>query len=155
VKLGAGFGALIVLLVVIAFVGLSRLGAVNANSEFLAKKSLPSVELIDSVDSGVEAYHGVQLEHVTADDKGEFEELDGELVAERETIEKAFTHYRPMVVDATDRALLEQTAAKWRSYVQQTNGIETYSEAGNREAADDVLDSGDALYYEILATVAK
>jgi hypothetical protein len=73
----------ILLMVVIALVGLSRLGASNANTEFLAKSSLPSVELIDSVDSAVEAYHGVQLEHVTADDAGEFEELDGELARSR------------------------------------------------------------------------
>jgi methyl-accepting chemotaxis protein len=142
-------------MVVIALVGLSRLGASNANTEFLAKSSLPSVELIDSVDSAVEAYHGVQLEHVTADDPGEFEELDGELAAERATIEKAFSRSRPMIVDAQDRALLERTASQWRSYVKKTAGLVAAAEKGDRETADTVLDNGDELYDAIIASVTK
>jgi methyl-accepting chemotaxis protein len=79
VKLGAGFGVVIVLMVVIALVGLSKLSASNSNTEFLAKNSLPSITFIDSVDSAVEAYHGVAVEHVIAEDQAELDEMDGEL----------------------------------------------------------------------------
>ena len=89
-EVGAGFGAVILLMVLIALLGLSKLSASNSNTEFLAKNSLPSITRIDSVDAAVEAYHGDALEHVIAKDQAELDEMDGELRSEVGNIDNAF-----------------------------------------------------------------
>ncbi len=76
IKLGAGFGAVILLMGVIALVGLHKLAASNADTEYLATNSLPSVQTINAVDTAFTAYHGVQLEHVLADSPSEKADLD-------------------------------------------------------------------------------
>src|SRR4029077_7533370 len=90
VKLGAGFGAVIVLMAVIALVGLSKLGASNADTEYVATKTVPGVELIGKADTAAADYHSVELEHVLARTKGEKASLDGELKDAASTVDKAF-----------------------------------------------------------------
>jgi methyl-accepting chemotaxis protein len=154
-KLGAGFGAVIVLMVVIALVGLSKLGASNANTEYVATNSLPSVQLIDGVDTAIEAYHGVALENLLAEDQSELDELDGELEAEAGGIDKALARYRRMVSDAHDRSLYEKAASEWRTYLERTAGFEAAARKLDHERAATALDNGDETYDAFVAAVDK
>src|SRR3954462_4672358 len=114
-KLGAGFGTVIVLMVVIALVGVSRLGASNTSTEYVATNALPSVEAIASVKTSAYDYHGVALEEVLAVDPTEFPELDGELKAASTNIDKALERYRGLVSDAPDPPPLETTGLTWQA----------------------------------------
>ena len=124
-KLGAGFGAVIVLIVVIALVGLARLGASNAHTEYVATDALPSVELIAGIKTSAFDYHGVALEEVLAVDPEEMPELDGELEAAATNVSKSLARYRGLVSDAHDRALYEQTAAAWKTYLTRSTASPT------------------------------
>jgi methyl-accepting chemotaxis protein len=154
-KLGAGFGALIVLIVVIALVGLSRLGASNAHTEYVAKDSLPSVELIAGIKTSAFDYHGVALEEVLAVDPKEMPELDGELDAAATNVSKSLERYRGLVTDARDRALYQQTSAAWKTYLSKIDGFTEAAHALDGEKASERLDNGDDAFDATLEAIAK
>jgi methyl-accepting chemotaxis protein len=154
-KLGAGFGAVIVLIVVIALVGLSKLGASNAKTEYVAKNSLPSVEGISGVKTALFDYHGVALEEVLADDPKEFPELDGELKAASTTVDKALAQYRGLVSDARDRALYENTAASWKTYLGKIDGFADAAHKLQKDQATEHLDAGDEAFDATIEAVEK
>jgi methyl-accepting chemotaxis protein len=154
-KLGAGFGAVIVLIVVIALVGLSRLGASNAHTEYVATDSLPSVELIAGIKTSAFDYHGVALEEVLAVDPEEMPELDGELEAAATNVSKSLARYRGLVSDPHDRALYEQTAAAWKTYLSKIDGFTDAAHALKGEKASERLDNGDDAFDATLRAIEK
>ena len=155
IKLGAGFGAVILLMGVIALVGLHKLAASNADTEYVATKSMPSVETINSVDTAFTGYHGVQLEHVLADSPADKAGFDRELADEAARVEKGFARYRPMISDAQDRALFERAVAEWKGYVEKTGRFAAASRRGDKEQAEARIDSGDDEYDGLQATIAR
>ena len=122
-KLGAGLGAVIVLMVLIALTAVSRLGASDADTRYVGANALPSVELIAGVKTSAFDYHGVALEEVLAVDPEEMPELDGELEAAATNVSKSLERYRGLVSDARDRALYEKTASAWRTYLSKLDGF--------------------------------
>src|SRR6266705_3544251 len=66
VKLGAGFGAVIALVLVITLVGLSKLSASNGRTNTVATNTVPSVRLIGDENTRTSDYRSFQLEHVIA-----------------------------------------------------------------------------------------
>ena len=154
-KLGAGFGAVIVLMVVIALVGLSRLGASNAHTEYVAKDSMPSVELIAGIKTSAFDYHGVALEEVLAVDPGEMPDLDGELEAAATNVSKSLARYRALVSDPHDKALYERTAAAWKTYLSKIEGFTDSAHALKGDQASARLDNGDDAFDATLVAVDK
>src|SRR4051812_3302027 len=154
-KLGAGFGALIVLIVVTALVGLARLGASNAHTEYVATDSLPSVELIAGVKTSAFDYHGVALEEVLAVDPEEMPELDRELDAAETNVSKSLERYRSLVSDPRDRALYEQTASAWKTYLSSIDGFTDSAHKLKGEEASERLDKGDDAFDATLVAIDK
>ena len=155
VKLGAGFGAVIVLMVVIALVALSRLAASDADTRYVAKNALPSVELIAGVKTSAFDYHGVALEEVLAVDPAEMPELDGELDAAATNVDKALARYRNLVSDPRDRALYEKTVSSWKTYLSKIDGFTDAAHKLKADAASERLDNGDDAFDATLVAVDK
>src|SRR5262245_36814009 len=100
-KLGAGFGAVIVLMVVIALVGLSRLGASDADTRYVGANALPRVELIAAVKTSAFDYHGVALEAAFATEEASV--LDEELDVAATNVDASLKRYGRLVSDPRDR----------------------------------------------------
>src|SRR4051812_20732319 len=154
-KLGAGFGALIVLIVVTALVGLARLGASNAHTEYVASEALPSVELIAGIKTSAFDYHGVALEEVLAVDPEEMPELDGELDAAATNVSKSLARYRDLVSDPRDRALYKKTVSSWKTYLSKIDGFTDAAHKLKPDAASERLDNGDDAFDATLVAIDK
>ena len=154
-KLGAGFGAVIVLMVLIALTAVSRLGASDADTRYVGANALPSVELIAGVKTSAFDYHGVALEEVLAVDPEEMPELDGELEAAATNVSKSLERYRGLVSDARDRALYQKTASAWRTYLSKIDGFTDAAHKLKGDEASERLDNGDDAFDATLVAIDK
>jgi methyl-accepting chemotaxis protein len=154
-KLGAGFGAVILLMVIIALTALSRLGASDADVRYVGANAMPSVELIAGVKTSAFDYHGVALEEVLAVDPEEMPELDGELAAAETNVSKSLERYRSLVSDPRDRALYEKTASAWKTYLSLIDGFTDSAHKLKGEEASERLDKGDDAFDATLVAIDK
>ena len=154
-KLGAGFGAIIALMVVIALFGLSRLGASNGHTEYVTTKSLPSIELIAGVDTEAAVYHGTLFEHIVAQTDGQMSDLEAELRGHAGEIQKSFNGYQASVSDARDKALYDQAQSQWQSFLAQSANVVKASRDNRSADAAAAVAKADASYDGLDATIVK
>jgi methyl-accepting chemotaxis protein len=138
-KLGAGFGALIVAMAVIALIGLSQLSASNGRTEMVATNTVPSVELIGSQNTATSDYLTFQLRHVIASTEEDMAKLEKQMAAKAEEIDAGFERYRGMISDDRDRSLYESVVADWKAYVDESAPFLAHSRKLDSEQASSVL----------------
>jgi methyl-accepting chemotaxis protein len=152
-KLGAGFGTVVVLMIVIAITALSKLSASNGHTVAVGDNTVPSVELIGAQGTRAASYRALQLEHVIATSKGEMGALEGQMATTRSAATAAFARYKGMVSDARDRALYEQAGADWNDYVRTSAPFLAKSRALDAAGASKVLNAAKAPYDRLSATL--
>jgi methyl-accepting chemotaxis protein len=150
VKLGAGFGALILLLVVITLNALSGLADSDANTRYVGENA-QRVEMIAGVKTSAFDYHGVALEEAYATE--EMSVLDEELDTAATNVSKSLEDYRGLAADSRDRALYEKTAAAWKSYLSKIDGFTDAAHELKSEKASERLDGGDEAFDDTLVAI--
>ncbi|MEW5770071.1 MAG: methyl-accepting chemotaxis protein [Pseudomonadota bacterium] len=85
-RLGLGFGLVLLLLAVIAFVGITRLGQLNAGVELLVKDRYPKTVLANDVIDNINIIARAMRNTLILDDRGEVEKELGRIVEARKNI---------------------------------------------------------------------
>ena len=154
-KLGAGFGALIAAMAVIALAGLSQLSASNSRTEEVATNTVPSVELIGSMNTATSDYVVLQLKHVIAATDEDMAKLETQMAATAKKIDAGLAGYRGMVSDDRDRALYDEVVADWKTYIDESAPFLAPSRKLDTEAATAVLNGAQPKFDAASATMVK
>lgn len=138
-KLLAGFGAVVLLTLLLGLASLAKMNQINASTQYLADNTVPSVQLIGEVNTTTSDYRISQLQHVIATDRTQIAAAEQALAEQDAAIEKNLARYRSMTSDREDRRLYESVLSGWEKYKQQSAPFLAFSRRLDTEQAMSVL----------------
>lgn len=126
-------------LAVIGGVSLFCMSQINKGSTELAENTLPSVIAVQELNTACSDYRINEYKHVIATDDAEMAEIMQSLAAQKAIVEENLAAYQEMIVDATDRKLIEEIGALWQDYLVISNEMIQLSTDAKRDEAMEVL----------------
>jgi len=140
VKLYGGFALVLALAAVLGLTALGRMGSMNDKSQKLSDRVVPSVRVIGALSGAQTRYRAGQLQHVLQTSRSGMARYERVLAERGRTIDRLFGQYRPLVSDATDRALFQRARSSWARYVHDSSRFIALSHANRQHDAVRVLD---------------
>src|SRR5215218_2704844 len=104
-KLLAGFLALVVMMIALGAIALSKMSAINANTEYIAANSVPSIVIIGKARSAVKDYRGDQMQHIIATTQPDMAALEADMRKQADVVGAQVEAYRPLFTNDADIAL--------------------------------------------------
>ncbi len=134
-KLFAGFGAVIVLGIVLGAVAIVNMSSMNHDTVEVTDKGLPSVQLVGDVATVAGRYRTDQFEALSADTPAGATKYLGQLHAAEASVSASFKALKPLLTTASERAQYAQSLSDWNAYVKHTPAFEAATRAGRHDAA--------------------
>ncbi|HEU4974048.1 MAG TPA: methyl-accepting chemotaxis protein [Baekduia sp.] len=114
-KIGGGFAAVIVLLLVALAVGWHGVSTLDDRTHVMAEQVVPAVEAVGDVAAGAHAYRAAQLEPGSAS-RGESAGAAERLGAAAQRVDRAIAAAARLAATPAERSGAARAAADWRAY---------------------------------------
>jgi methyl-accepting chemotaxis protein len=106
-RITAGFGIVVAIAMALGIYAYSRIAVINTASTEITGNSLPSVELIDQLESSANAIDGLLLQHALSSDQQEMARIDVEITAVRSKNSDLSEAYTKLFSNDEDRRLFK------------------------------------------------
>ena len=132
-KLFAGFGAVVLLLLVLGLLALARMGSMNTSAGLVGDKALPRVEAIGQTREALQSYRAAQLAHDAQemhDSRGEFEE--------------GIKAFKAGISDSADLKTIQALEGVWQKFLSSPTdaNFDAVDAAGTDVLKDSRYDAG-------------
>ncbi len=122
-KLFGGFGAVLLLAIVVGVVLMSEMGTVNAGGVYIATNSLPSIKVVDQIHADENSYRAEELSNIVNTSQAASQAAVNAAVADNRQIQADFRSYKSMVSNAQDAQLLATAQSQWTAYIGATSTL--------------------------------
>jgi methyl-accepting chemotaxis protein len=151
-KLFGGFGAVLLLAVVVGAVLLSQMGSINAGGVYIGGNALPSTQMIGQINRDVADYRQAQLRYALESKALYQTAAKQQWTADDAQIQATLTKYASIAfTNAQDQQFWQSVKSQWSAYKQQTARIETLGTAS--AAALPVIHATDPTLKQLEQTV--
>ena len=147
-KLGAAFGAMVLLLLAVVAMALLQMATMNRSAAELANAQLPSIELAAQMDSAIANYRINEIRHIINKDDSAMKGIEDALVKRRADFEAARQGFAKLIDKEEERKLLDSFTADWNKYQQLSEQILTLSRSNDDEGARKLLETDSAAVYQ-------
>lgn len=130
---GAAFALLLLLMVLLATVGLSRIGAINDHVKAFADNLVPSFRIVAGMRDQIGDIRRLESQHLLVTEPAELQTLEGRIDKAFARLVELVKAYEPMVVDDTERRNLKAVDGAVAAYAEQSKRLRPLS----RQAATD------------------
>ncbi len=150
------FGVLVLLLVVVVAMALLQLRSMRSSAETITGNALPSVEVINTLNTDLARTRLLELRHVNNDEPGYIAQVEAQFEQLQKHLADAKKLYEPLIVTAEERELYMQFLRERERYVELNKQLFEISRRGDKEQAKQVL-GGESLklYDQSSATLQK
>ena len=150
------FGVLVLLLVVVVAMALLQLRSMRSSAETITGNALPSVEVINTLNTDLARTRLLELRHVNNDEPGYIAQVEAQFEQLQKHLADAKKLYEPLIVTAEERELYAQFLRERERYVELNKQLFEISRRGDKEQAKQVL-GGESLklYDQSSATLQK
>ncbi len=138
-KLLGGFGFVIAVTILVAVLGVAKLGSLNQRTSAIGNSDLPSVRVIGALNGAESDYRAAQLQHVISADDAAMSAAEKSLADGEAQIRRLFGDYEKTINGATDRAMWSDASARWNAYVKASRAFLPFSRRHDRTGASGVL----------------
>jgi methyl-accepting chemotaxis protein len=149
-KLLAGFLAIIAMTVALGAIALSKMAAMNANTEYIAANSVPSIVIIAKARAAVKDYRSDQLQHVIATTPADMATLESDMRRQSAIVAAQLRAYRPLFTNDADVALWKSVRDGFAGYRHDSAPFLPYSRALDTKRAVAVLNGATRARYDAL-----
>ena len=115
-KISLGFGALVLIAVLLGITALSKLRAVNTASETIGQNNLPSVQLAGAMRDYMAQMRRAEARNLLATNAADLDESEGAFAANRKALDKLDDKEVALFDSTKERSLLEsyrKHSAQW------------------------------------------
>jgi methyl-accepting chemotaxis protein len=138
-RIVVGFGAVILIAIVLGIFAQSRVGVINASSSRITATSMPGLYLIGQIQGNFEGEYSHLLQYAMATDRNEMARLEAELQSSHERNAQVRKDYEKTIADDKQLALydgMKDSATAFRAASAKV--IKLSGELNKKEAADAV-----------------
>jgi methyl-accepting chemotaxis protein len=156
VKVYAGFGIVLAILVALGFLSMNKLAAVNDQSTVISENWLPSVQAVQAVDGLSAVYRVAQGSHILSTSDEEMTKAEADMAKASEDMAAARKTYEPLISSDDERAIYNDFTKAWDLYLATSAKIKDLSRKNiNDKAADLFKGQARAEYDAATASLKK
>ncbi|MFA6313474.1 MAG: methyl-accepting chemotaxis protein [Sterolibacterium sp.] len=122
-RLGLGFGLVLILLAVIAFLGITRMASINDSVEDIAKNKWPKVVLLEAGLAGVNEIGIATRDMVLADSKDSRQQAKDRILSGRAAIGKAWETLKPTLNQPKGMEMMNQILDSRERFIGAQNQV--------------------------------
>jgi methyl-accepting chemotaxis protein len=145
-KLGAAFGALVLLMAAIGGLAVAKLSTENAHVNQLASRVVPATDLVGQASAAMNKYRKDQLHYILATpaDRAGAQGVSGDIAGDLQTMAQLLSDYRSkgLVSDASDAKLLQRFQSAFYTYVSASSAYRHLADTNHIAAAGAAVGSG-------------
>ncbi|MBI5272133.1 MAG: MCP four helix bundle domain-containing protein [Burkholderiales bacterium] len=155
-RMAATLAVLVALMMGLAGLALVQMGSMRASTEEITSNWLPSVELVNALNTNTSDFRIGEYAHVVTTDSAEMARIENEIAAVKALIEKNRDAYVKLISSEEERALYESFAADWKAYMDVHARMLEASRQNDTERARGLLDKeSKPLFDKASATLMK
>ncbi|CAM4165929.1 methyl-accepting chemotaxis protein [Comamonas aquatilis] len=153
--LGA-FGILVVLLLAVVATALLQFKTMRDNADVITRTVLPSVEIINAMNTELERSRLVELRHVIGSDPAYLSEVESQYSQLQQRMADDKKNYEPLIISQQERDYYEQFIRERELYAQVNRQLFALSRAGEQDKAKELLEGQSLkLFNDSSATLQK
>jgi methyl-accepting chemotaxis protein WspA len=150
VRILLNLGAIILLIVVLAGFTYTRLTSIEAEIINIEKDSLPSLEALTSLESGIEEYDALLYRHIIATNQADLAQMDLRIQSTAAEIESLLKKFESSIFDPKERELLAAIRAARAPYEAiRTSILERSRKHEDAEAFDLAIHQGAPVFQKL------
>lgn len=138
-RLGTGFGLLLVLMAGVIVVGSTRLGQVGQINQRLIEKNWANAAATNTVAATTAANAHEAMELIIAPDKERFAKTSGRIAANKKAVDDALATLERLLYTDEGKASLEQIKLQRARYIASINQVSELNAGGKRDEATRVM----------------
>jgi len=133
-RIGAGFAAVIVIVMTLGVFAYSRVGVINVSSVDMSENILPRAYLLAHIRSSVSAELGMLLQHVTSENKQEMARLEGEIQESSAKNTENYAQYQKLITTEKGQEIYDALLVARKAFGAARSGVLEVSRIGTPEA---------------------
>ncbi|MCK5933655.1 MAG: MCP four helix bundle domain-containing protein [Fulvimarina manganoxydans] len=145
-KFAVAFGTLLVLIGALGAVSIIEMAQINDKSTEIADNWLPSVNVVNRMNTVSGDYRIAEYKHIMAETAAEMTEVESELADRAAEMQKARDKYEPMISSDEERAIYDNFESAYDAYIKASDDMVSYSRRNENEIAEQKLAASDATY---------
>jgi len=118
VVIGAGFGAVLLLMLGMGGFATVQMSKVNDASTEISTNWLPSVRYIELLDTNTSDFRTAEVQYVTATSASDREKFDKAVTAKRAEVEKNRAIYAKLISSPEEQAIYDRFSKQWGEYLE-------------------------------------
>ena len=154
-KLGLGFGLILLFIVGLGIMSLQRMSVVNEQSTILAENWMPSIKVVEEINTNTSDLRLYEFEHVLTQTPQDMEKVENEMDILLNTMNKNRATYEKLISSDEEKALYEDFSKKFDKYMDMHKKLIPVSKQNKTEEAQKMLREGEVLFNDFSAELIK
>ncbi|CAM8669593.1 Tar Methyl-accepting chemotaxis protein [Comamonadaceae bacterium] len=155
-RLYAGFGVLLLLILLVVGLALNRLAALEGAAKAIAENALPSVQEANHLNTLISDFRIFEMQHALSIEEGAKQDIEKVLDATQANIKASRERYEPLISSDEEKRLYEEFGKFRTKYLDLHKDIKDYSRRNDATGAAMLLDSeSKAMFERSKATLQK
>ncbi|WP_186393759.1 MULTISPECIES: methyl-accepting chemotaxis protein [unclassified Pannonibacter] len=123
----------------LVWAGLSGLATLNDSTEDLGRNWLPSVAVVNSINTATSDFRIYQAEHITSLDEASMRSAETFLESIRTAIVNSSRDYEKLISSPEEQSIYNDFRTKWESYLKRSEDVLGLSRQNQNEEAANIL----------------
>ena len=154
-KLGLGFGLILLFIVGLGIMSLQRMSVVNEQSTILAENWMPSIKVVEEINTNTSDLRLYEFEHVLTQTPQDMEKVENEMDSVLASMNKNRAEYEKLISSDEEKALYEDFSKKFDKYMDMHKKLIPVSKQNKTEEAQKMLHEGEVLFNDFSAELIK
>jgi len=139
-RLSVAFATLTGLVVLLATVAFFQLGSISGRSQEITGNWLPSVEVVNQINTNTSDFRINEWRHVVAEDAKQMAAVEADMTTLAGEFDRMRQQYVALISSPEERAIYDQFDAKWKQYMQVHDRMIEASRKNETEASRLILE---------------
>ena len=154
-KLGLGFGLILLFIVGLGIMSLQRMSVVNEQSTILAENWMPSIKVVEEINTNTSDLRLYEFEHVLTQTPQDMEKVEDKMDSVLASMNKNRAEYEKLISSDEEKALYEDFSKKFDKYMDMHKKLIPVSKQNKTEEAQKMLREGEVLFNDFSAELIK
>ncbi|MFB9137047.1 methyl-accepting chemotaxis protein [Vibrio olivae] len=151
-----GFIIPVIALLVMVWISITQMGTINHQSTVISTNWLPSVQLIERINTLTADLRNHESVHIISTDSQQIQKADQEIQSVKTEVQQTLSEYEKLVSSDQEEQLLQEFKRKYSEYLNiQKNLLELSEQNKNQQAKDLFLGTSREAYQEYSAVLVK
>ena len=145
-KLNLGFGIILVFLLALGIISIQKMGVVNDQSTILAENWMPSIKVVEEINTNTSDLRIAEFQHVLSQKAEEMKKAEEAINSVLSTMKTNRAEYEKLISSPEEQALYDTFSKKFDKYMEIHKRLLVVSSQNKTEEAQQILNEGEKVF---------